>query len=473
MYITSSIGTVISHLHTIIELHKVEHQRKNLLSQLKTVQADLLLKDSPHARDINIFVEHVEEMEKAAQVCIGCHHVEEVQNKLDTLQLDIAQYLKKLSRVYTLRSLTSNDHRLQTEKEDAFELGQQTINKVNSLVITSTQKISDRISNATSSIESTRHLFNFLVFAVPLIVLALVFFFVKQFTGSILTLIKATRKLKEGDLQYRITEDLKDEFYELSTAFNEMASSLKTQCVRMQHAERLAVIGELAAGLAHEVKNPLAGIKVSIEVLSSELPLEQEDKEVFLRIVNEINRIESLLKELLSYARPPHPQPVSLDVHQVLEMPLRNAQFSLKKPRDGEEHDKDIQFLQDFGTGIPKIIADPGQLQQVFLNLFMNAIDAIDSKGTITITTSFQTEGFVHIAISDTGKGMDNDTLNRIFLPFFTTKPKGTGLGLSICKRLIEQHDGTIEAASSPYDGTSFTITLPVLDRQPLENITS
>lgn len=470
IYITQSNNKVISELENIISLHRVEHLRKNLLNQVEIVQADLLLKDSPHARIVDIFVQHIEEMESAANICSTCHFEGKVKERINHFQGEVDKYIKKLSRVYTVRA---NEKRLIREREQAFEAGQHVIEEINKLVIQLDEKISTRISQASTRIVRTKQFLTFFLCLSPFIVFGLAFFFLRSYTTSVATLIGATRKLKEGDLHYRIEENLKDEFQELGNAFNKMASSLKAQCVRMQHAERLAVIGELAAGLAHEVRNPLTGIKISIEVLTNKLSLAQGDKNVFLQIVHEINRIESLLKELLSYARPAQPRLVSLDIHQVLEMPLRNAQYSLKKPGKGERHVKDIQFIQEVSPDVPKIVADPGQLQQVFLNLIMNAIDAIDTKGTITVKTSYLTDGFVQIVISDTGKGMDSETLSKIFVPFFTTKPKGTGLGLSICKRLIEQHDGTIEATSNPDGGISFTMRLPVRDQQSLENITS
>ena len=177
--------------------------------------------------------------------------------------------------------------------------------------------------------------------------------FLRNYTASVAALIGATRKLKEGDLQYRIEENLKDEFQELAGSFNEMAASMKDNYEKMQQAERLAVAGEISAGLAHEVKNPLAGIKVSIDVLKNELPLEQEDKEIFLRIINEINRIELLLKELLSYARPAPPQTIALDVADVLETTIKNAQYSLKKPTGDDQPEKNIEFVRDFAPDLP------------------------------------------------------------------------------------------------------------------------
>jgi two-component system sensor histidine kinase AtoS len=256
----------------------------------------------------------------------------------------------------------------------------------------------------------------------------------------------------------------------MAISFNDMANSLKEQRNKIRQAERLAAVGELAAGLAHEVKNPLAGIKVSIEVLKSELNLEQEDKEIFLRIINEINRIESLLKNMLNYARPSKPQFDSVGINETLHNTIKLSEYSLKSPGDASRLSKDIIFVKEFAADLPKIIADPGQLQQVFLNLILNGIDAITEKGTITIKTARTPDETVQISISDTGKGIAPEVLGNVFNPFFSTKSKGNGLGLAICKRLAEQHNGTINVFNNPEGGATFVITLP--EKQEIEDST-
>ena len=295
-------------------------------------------------------------------------------------------------------------------------------------------------------------------------------YFIKSITGPVAELLGATRKIKSGQLQYRIEENLKDEFGELAASFNEMAISLQEQYTKLQETERLAVVGELAAGMAHEIKNPMAGIKVSMEVLSQDSPLPPEDKEVLLRVINEIDRITAMLKGLLSYARPPKPKPVSLDVNQLIETTIKSAGYSLKTPKvkDREEVRK-IGFVRELSPDLPRIFADPGQLQQVFLNLILNAVDAIysladqEADGFITIQTRLVSDRMVQISISDNGKGIDSNLLEEMFKPFFTTKSKGTGLGLAICKRLVEQHNGgSISVENNPNGkGVTFHLTFP------------
>jgi two-component system sensor histidine kinase AtoS len=246
--------------------------------------------------------------------------------------------------------------------------------------------------------------------------------------------------------------------------FNKDITERKQAEEALQRAEQMVIVGEMAAGLAHEIKNPLAGIKVSIEVLASELETKEEDKEVFERIIDEINRIETLLRNLLNYAIPPKPQFVLLDVNKTIDTAVKTAEFSLKSPaaESTSRRAKDIQFVKRLNTRLPQIVADSAQLQQVILNLLLNAIHAIPETGTISVTTELHSAGSIRIAVADTGKGLEGDDIERIFQPFFTTKSKGTGLGLSICKRLIEQQNGRINVARNPEGGLLFTIDLPI-----------
>jgi signal transduction histidine kinase len=459
VYIELSIDKVTNRLETIITLHKVEFLRENLLNKVIVVQADLLLKDTPHARKVDTFVNHVEEMHQAANHCTTCHHEELILQRILHLEDMIDVYMKRLSRVYTLRA---NDARLKSEKQSTFDHGQAVLEEINSIVITSSQKTAQRIQKAREYIDNTKQFLYGLMIIGPIIIIISAFIYFRNFTRSVSTLIDATRSIKDGNLAYRIQSKLKDEFKELATSFNDMAGSLKDQQVKIQQTERLAAVGELAAGLAHEVKNPLAGIKVSIEVLKNELDLAQEDKEIFLRIINEINRIEALLKNMLNYARPSKPLPENVSIHEILDSIIKISEFSLKNPENLSLHTKEIHFQKEYGSDIPDIYADAGQMQQVFLNIILNSIDAIKKQGTIRIKTSKTEDASVQIQISDNGKGIDPDTIKVVFNPFFTTKSKGTGLGLAICKRLIEQHNGTINVSNNPEGGgVTFLITLP------------
>jgi len=227
----------------------------------------------------------------------------------------------------------------------------------------------------------------------------------------------------------------------------------------LQRAEQLKMVGELAAGLAHEIKNPLAGIKGSIQVLVETAGIDEEDRSLIVKAVDEIKRIDVLLKSLLNFAKPPKLQLMPTDVNDLLD---KAVALSLKHPSLSSGGSKSINVLKDFDPDLHEIMADPMQLQQVFLNLMFNAIDAMPRGGALAVKTLLDdTDHMLRIAISDSGKGMEPPMLDQIFQPFYTTKRKGSGLGLSICQRLVDQHEGSISVESAPGKGTVFTIVIP------------
>jgi two-component system sensor histidine kinase AtoS len=223
----------------------------------------------------------------------------------------------------------------------------------------------------------------------------------------------------------------------------------------LQRAEQIKICGEMAVGMAHEIKNPLAGIKVSIEVLMDELTLADSDRDVLMKVISEIKRLELLIKALLNFARPPQPQFSLVDVQNILDTV---ASFSLKTSASSP-----VRVVKEYDDYLPKIMADPMQLQQVFMNLILNAVEAMPGGGTLALKTSLdQSANVLRVMISDTGKGIADEEKEKIFQPFFTTKSKGTGLGLAITKRLIEQHGGNIIAEKNNPKGTVFTISFPL-----------
>jgi PAS domain S-box-containing protein len=225
----------------------------------------------------------------------------------------------------------------------------------------------------------------------------------------------------------------------------------------MQRAEQMKAVGEVAVGLAHEIKNPLAGIKSSIEVIHDESACMGEDREILMKVIREIRRIEMLLKDLLNFARPPRPQLALVNLNSILIGTLELSIDAGGAPSPG------ITVVRDFDSHLPETMADPMQMKQVFLNLILNAVDAMSEHGTLRISTRYdETSRTIGIVVADSGKGIEQELMGKLFHPFFTTKPKGTGLGLAISKRLIEEHGGTISVQSTPGEGTTFAIKIPV-----------
>ena len=226
----------------------------------------------------------------------------------------------------------------------------------------------------------------------------------------------------------------------------------------LQRAEQMKMVGEWATGLVHEIKNPLAGIKGSVEVLASDANMAEEDRSIVTQAVEEIKRIEILLKSLLNFAKPPKPQLTLVDINEILD---KSIVFALRHPSVVANSSSAINVFKDFDPNIPKAMADPMQMQQVFLNLLLNAIEAMPDGGMLATKTSYDAQlNSIQITISDTGKGIDKTLVSKVFQPFFTTKRKGSGLGLSITRRLVEQHGGHMDLESEPGKGTAFNIFL-------------
>ncbi|PIV21287.1 MAG: hypothetical protein COZ69_10170 [Deltaproteobacteria bacterium CG_4_8_14_3_um_filter_45_9] len=231
--------------------------------------------------------------------------------------------------------------------------------------------------------------------------------------------------------------------------------------------DRLVSLGKLASGIAHELRNPLAGIKTTAQALGEEMSGDDSRREYLHRITKEIDRLNDLLKTFFSFAKPQNLNLVHCHIKDIINEIIP---FLIK-----EIADKGIRFIETYHPQLLKVKVDKTQMHQVFLNLFLNAIQAMPNGGELKIEASplisNSLEGlkqnFIKVVISDSGRGIPPHIVHKIFDPFFTTKPKGIGLGLSITYQIIKKHGGTIKVESQWEKGTSFVINLP----EALENL--
>jgi signal transduction histidine kinase len=221
---------------------------------------------------------------------------------------------------------------------------------------------------------------------------------------------------------------------------------------RMVRADRFAAVGEVATGLAHEIKNPLAGLSGALELLAEDLATHPRHAEVVGEMRHQVERLTHTMESLLSFARPPKAHLRSTDVNATLEKVL----FLIRQQCRGTS----VEVHPELGEGLPPVLADPAQLEQVFLNLCLNALQAMGGQvGTLTLR-SREGEGHVAVEVADSGPGIPADLRAQIFKPFFTTKREGNGLGLAISARIVAEHGGHIGYRCPPEGGTTFTITL-------------
>jgi two-component system NtrC family sensor kinase len=291
------------------------------------------------------------------------------------------------------------------------------------------------------------------------------FLFARSVVLPLRKIVLACRRIAQGDFSSRVELKSKDEIEELARGFNFMASSLKERDDKLKEAtsrqlirsERLATLGQLAAGVAHEINNPIAGIITYLRLIQKKLGKNEfGDGEMrrYLEIIEkETTRIGTIVRHLLDFARQSEPNLKPVDIHLILNESLELLAHKFRL--------QGIEIEKNYGV-CPQIIADFAQLQQTFMNIIINACEAMEDGGKLTITTRVGGNNMVEIEFSDTGKGIPPENLHRIFDPFFTTKPKGTGLGLSVVYGIIMRHQGEINVKSEVNKGTTFTIRLPV-----------
>lgn len=323
------------------------------------------------------------------------------------------------------------------------------------------------------------------------VLLIILYFSTTRIIHPLQKIVTATQRIAQGDLSHKVEVTSSDEIGRLAASFNAMVDNLKEanqkliewgktlekkveertkELTAMQahliQSEKLASLGKLAAGIAHEINNPLGGI-----LIYSHLILEDSDKnsphyENLKKIVKETARCKDIVKRLLEFARPKEPEFTLVDINEIVEKSLSIVERQVLF--------QNIKIIRDYDPDLPRTVADGAQLQQVFTNIIINAAEAMDGQGTLTIKTYRDPgEEYIHVSFSDTGHGISEEDKRRIFEPFFTTKEvgQGTGLGLAISYSIIQKHQGTIEVISQPEQGATFIVKLPIRKNRNEEKI--
>ncbi len=296
-------------------------------------------------------------------------------------------------------------------------------------------------------------------------------------------MVLATRKIAQGDLNHKVGIDVKDEIGKLAQSFNQMTENLKAanenliqwgktlekrveertaELREMQdyliQSEKLASLGKMAAGVAHEINNPLTSILISTHLMLEKLDRKDEFYENLSLIADETSRCTQIVKGLLEFARQSPPQKAFTDINALID---RTTQLL-----ENQASFQNIRIVKDLDRALPPIKLDRGKIQQVFWNLMVNACEAMPKGGQLLIQDKLSTDKkYVEVRFVDNGVGIPKEHIHRLFDPFFTTKSSGTGLGLAVSYGIIEQHQGRIEVRSEPGQGTVFTLSFPVEDR--------
>jgi two-component system sensor histidine kinase AtoS len=588
-YIVVSMERSTATLDDLIELHQIEMLREQLLLQIKKVQKDVSMRDTRFFRGRESILADVNELSTVAGQCFRCHHDENVLARLVELNMRIDGYRDALGR--TLQAQAGGPQ-LQEGQDRALQEGESLIDFVESMIAFSSNRLAVKTQATLLGISRTKTLLFVLIIMIHILVISLSVVLMRGITNPVNALLTATRRLRKGDLEYRVS-GLRDEFGELATSFNEMSSAMREHILKvresekryrtlfesardaifildvngaggrivaanpaaseiygygegemagldmlermgeaardaawlqriadgewvkeetvhqradgtdfpvevsaglletglaeggegrfalftvrdiserkrtekeMQRTEQMKVVGELAAGLAHEIKNPLAAIKVAVDVLSAEVEEPKDARDILGRVNDQVMQVEVLIRGLLNFARPAEPRFSQIDINDVLEKTCMLVMPERHSPSSG------AVLVKELDEHIPRTAADPMQLHQVFLNLIQNALDAIPDEGVVTVRTRHdRQEHAIIIEVRDTGRGIDESAADKVFRPFFTTKHDGTGLGLPVSKQIIEQHGGDMTVGKNPGGGTVFTITIPMLEEGKAE----
>lgn len=314
------------------------------------------------------------------------------------------------------------------------------------------------------------------------ILLILLYFSTSRVIHPLRRMVEATQRIARGDLSHQLEVKSRDEIGSLADSFNQMTTELKianaklvdwgktlekkveerTKEIKEMQAhliqsEKLASIGKLAAGVAHEINNPLGGILMYSHLLLEDAEKDSQTADNLKKIIRETSRCKEIVRGLLDFARPKDPEMSDVEINDLLDRSLslleRQALF------------QNIKVEKKYSTAPQKIIADGAQLQQVFTNIILNAAEAMDGKGTLTlITIQNEAENQIEIHLKDTGQGIRDEDMKRLFEPFFTTKEvgKGTGLGLAVSYGIVQRHGGDIEVHSQIGKGSTFIVKLPI-----------
>jgi two-component system NtrC family sensor kinase len=296
-----------------------------------------------------------------------------------------------------------------------------------------------------------------LIGVVGFMAIILVFYASTVATNPITSMIETIRRVRKGDMEARMDVNGSDELSEMATAFNRMTDIIqRNQEMESTLAQqgKMASLGVLSSGVAHEINNPLGVILGYAAYLEGKLSPEDPHYKYINEIKRESKRCKKIVQDLLSYARTPRP---TLEMTDLNELLIEITEFAAN-----HTDMRGVKIQSDFAEGLPKLLLDGDQLRQVAINLILNAGGAMPEGGSLLITTEPGPERTVKISFIDSGCGIPQESLEKIFEPFYTTKARGTGLGLAITRQIVEMHHGEISIVSESGKGTTVSVLLPI-----------
>jgi len=476
LYINRTIGE----FSRLIELHQIEDLRKHLVIRIQAVQSDLYTVRTPLAHTLDSIVTNVSELESASRGCLGCHHIPEVNNRINEVQRQIAAYQNALSYYITA---AANAEQMYELKSEAASIGNTLIISTEEMSLDASNRLRTITKNALLKVNRAKTILFLTVLLTLLFGTALVVNMIRSFTRPVNELLQATRMIASGNLGYTISYKDKTEFGELANNFNAMSVSLKEGYTKLQEetkerkkmeqelikSQKLESLGVLAGGIAHDFNNLLTAILGNIDIALTDLPTQSEIHDHLKNAENASFRARDLTGQLLTFSRGGAPIKKTVIIMDTIKS---STSFALSGSNIT------CEFI--ISDQLWPVEADDGQISQVVHNLVLNAREAMPAGGVIKIRAEnvtsaqltdlpFAQDRYIRITVEDMGTGITEENLPMIFDPYFTTKKigtqKGMGLGLAICYSIVRNHNGFITAKSVLTKGTSFHVFLPASEK--------
>jgi len=459
LYITKTTDR----MDRLVLLHQVEILREDLIIRIQQVQSHIFRSRIRDSDDIDVLISQVQEMDRTMDSCVGCHHSPELTQGL-VLMRDMANDYK--SAISHLITASANPSRIAGLERRAQDLGQELITMTQGMAFTANVRLQQKTQETMTTIREVRWVLSVTLLLGLALAFIIAYTLIKGLDRRLQQLLEATRRIARGELQHRIeiTDAPGSEFTELGEAFNTMTHNLHVSQRQLMQSSKLAAIGELATNIAYEVNNPLTGVLGYTGLLLKADDISADKKEYLKTVERETLRAREILKNLLDFSRRKPPRLVKADMSMVVQdtIPLVKGQAKLNN----------VGITTSCNGILPQVAIDVDEIRQVFVNLINNACFAMPKGGSLDIQCRAERDSAgrqsVIVEFSDTGHGIPEEHLDKIFDPFFSARPDGgsTGLGLSISYMIMQNHGGRIEVESAVDKGSIFKVIIPVLDVQ-------
>ncbi|MCL7486940.1 MAG: response regulator [Desulfobulbaceae bacterium] len=486
-----NLVTTSNRLSYLIGLHEIEDIRQELFSSIQRVSSYVFATPDVFADHLDEILLNTNTMHKAIRRCNDCHHAPGVQQDLDETQQLADRLEKQLGHLTTTVADNEQRHAIQT---DAYHASSEILDKVQTMVNVAALTIDRRTEKAMKELHRVYFLVGATLLAALILALLIARHLTKSITAPIDELVNSTRKIADGHWGHQTDFQTTGEFQELIEAFNRMSESLahkreqeKLHIKRLQdtrkqlvEAEKLTALGTLAGGIAHDFNNILCAMIGHLNILAKQIPQEEKYLKTIATIEKAGFRAADLVKQLLTFARQKPMVRQDTDINKCINDVVQLISNTF---------DKLIKLNLDLSEQLPAVSGDGAQLEQVIINLCVNARDAMPEGGEISIRTELfepdqafrdqhqeaRQRPYVLLTVQDTGYGINEKILPRIFDPFFTTKEvgKGTGLGLAMVYGIVQNHEGLCTIASVPGQGTTVKIYLPAIEPQTGKSVLS